>query len=89
MKVIGKLKHAGVLCVNNANKWPGSAGGGPRSETALVRWQATLQTGNLVSFFERNHTGEGYPRACSVMSLIYVLGLALIWLAPETRQLPD
>jgi MFS family permease len=49
----------------------------------------TLQTGNLVSLFERNHPGEGYPRACSVMSLIYVLGLALIWLAPETRQLPD
>jgi MFS transporter, SHS family, sialic acid transporter len=49
----------------------------------------TLQTGNLVSFFERNHPGEGYPRACSVMSLIYVVGLALIWFAPETRQLPD
>jgi MFS family permease len=49
----------------------------------------TLQTGNLVGFFEHSHPGEGYPRACSIMSLIYLAGLVLIWFAPETRGLPD
>jgi MFS family permease len=41
-----------------------------------------LQSGNLVGYF------NGYPQACSVMCLIYLLGLALIWLAPETRGQP-
>jgi MFS family permease len=41
-----------------------------------------LQTGNLMGFF------GGYPQACSVMSLIYVVGLGIIWLAPETRGQP-
>lgn len=33
----------------------------------------------------------GYPQACTVMSLIYVAGMLLIWLAPETKgkPLPD
>jgi MFS transporter, SHS family, sialic acid transporter len=45
-----------------------------------------LQVGNLMKLFE-----GGYPEACSVMSLIYLVGLAIIWLAPETRgkPLPD
>jgi len=45
-----------------------------------------LQTGNLMGLFQ-----GGYPVACSVMSLIYLLGLGIIWLAPETRgqPLPD
>jgi MFS family permease len=32
-----------------------------------------------------------YPRACATITLIYVLGMALIWLAPETKgkPLPD
>jgi MFS family permease len=42
-----------------------------------------LQTGNLMGLFK-----GGYPEACSVMSLIYLVGLALIWLAPETRGKP-
>src|SRR5262249_32659894 len=42
-----------------------------------------LQTGNLMSLFE-----GGYPQACSVMSLIYVVGMAVIWVAPETRGQP-
>jgi MFS family permease len=41
-----------------------------------------LQTGNLMGFF------GGYPQACSIMSLIYLVGLAIIWLAPETRGQP-
>lgn len=42
-----------------------------------------LQTGNLMKSF-----GDSYPKACSVMSLIYVVGLILIWFAPETRGQP-
>jgi MFS family permease len=46
----------------------------------------TLQTGALTKLFP-----GGYPQACSLMSLIYLVGLAIIWLAPETRgrPLPD
>lgn len=40
----------------------------------------TLQTGNLMQVFDGS-----YPKACSVMSLIYLVGLAIIWLAPETK----
>jgi MFS family permease len=42
-----------------------------------------LQTSNLMSLF-----GNSYPKACSMMSLIYLVGVALIWLAPETRGRP-
>jgi len=40
----------------------------------------TLQTGALMKV--------GYPTACSVMSLIYVVGMGIIWLAPETKGQP-
>jgi MFS family permease len=43
----------------------------------------TLQTGALMRLFP-----GGYPQACSVMSLIYLVGLAIVWLAPETRGRP-
>jgi MFS family permease len=45
-----------------------------------------LQTSSLMAVFDNS-----YPQACSVMSLIYVAGFGLIWLAPETRgqPLPD
>jgi MFS transporter, SHS family, sialic acid transporter len=46
---------------------------------------AALQTGNLIGLFK--NVG-GLPTACSVMSLIYVVGMAVIWLAPETRGKP-
>lgn len=39
-----------------------------------------LQTGYLANF--------GYPTACSIMSLIYLIGLGIIWLAPETKGQP-
>jgi MFS transporter, SHS family, sialic acid transporter len=42
-----------------------------------------LQTSNLMGLFE-----GGYPEACSLMSLIYLVGLAAIWLAPETKGKP-
>ena len=46
----------------------------------------TLQTGNLMGLF-----GGSYPKACSVMSAVYLLGLVLIIFAPETRgqSLPE
>jgi MFS family permease len=46
-----------------------------------------LQTGNLINtYFEGD-----YSRACSIMGAIYLLGLVLIFFAPETRgqPLPD
>ncbi len=42
-----------------------------------------LQTSALMGLFK-----GGYPEACSIMSLIYVVGLVVIWLAPETRGRP-
>jgi hypothetical protein len=44
-----------------------------------------LQTGAIMGAF-----GGGYPQACATMGLIYVLGLVVIWFAPETKgqQLP-
>jgi MFS transporter, SHS family, sialic acid transporter len=47
----------------------------------------SLQTGYLMA-----HVFQGsYPKACAVTSLIYVVGMVLIWFAPETRgqPLPD
>jgi len=51
----------------------------------------TLQTGVL--FKTDLHLGSislpaGYPSACSLMSLIYLVGIFLIWLAPETKGKP-
>jgi MFS family permease len=42
-----------------------------------------LQAGALIKQF-----GGSYPRACSLMCLIYLVGIAVIWLAPETRGKP-
>jgi len=42
-----------------------------------------LQTGALMKYFD-----SSYPKACSGMSLIYLVGLVLIWFAPETRGQP-
>ncbi len=42
-----------------------------------------LQTSALQGAF-----GGSYPQACSIMSLIYLVGVAIIWLAPETRGRP-
>ena len=50
-----------------------------------------LQTGNLfakeIHFFGQTFQG-GHAFACSVMSFVYVIGLGLIWLAPETKGQP-
>ena len=63
-----------------------------------------LQTGNLMRIFSgENESGSGliefvnrlglpndrgYPLACTVISLVYLVGVFLIWLAPETRGKP-
>jgi hypothetical protein len=39
--------------------------------------------GSLMQTFDGS-----YAKAGAVISLIYVLGLALIWLAPETKDRP-
>jgi MFS family permease len=45
-----------------------------------------LQFGNLMLAFDKN-----YSMVCSVFALIYLLGLVLIWFAPETKgkELPE
>jgi MFS family permease len=47
---------------------------------------AAMGTGVLMLFVDNS-----YPRACAIVSLIYVLGMVIIWLAPETKgkPLPD
>jgi len=53
-----------------------------------------LQTGNLMGLFKADAIiagitiPHGYPLACSTMSLIYLVGMGIIWLAPETRGQP-
>lgn len=42
-----------------------------------------LGTGELMHLFDGS-----YARACATMSLIYVVGMVLIWFAPETRGRP-
>lgn len=56
-----------------------------------------LQTGTLMGYFTKDiDLGgitilHGHPAACSTISLIYVVGMVLIWFAPETKgkPLPD
>lgn len=43
-----------------------------------------LQTGYLISSVFVNN----YPQALTVISLVYVIGMAIIWLAPETKGKP-
>jgi hypothetical protein len=54
----------------------------------LLAAVGALQTGNL--FAKNVHVAGytfqgGYPFACSAISLIYLVGLVLIWFGPETR----
>ena len=52
----------------------------------LLAALGALQMGYLLRFY-----AGSYARAGSAITLIYVLGLVFIWLAPETkgRPLPD
>jgi MFS transporter, SHS family, sialic acid transporter len=49
----------------------------------IIAAMGALQTSALVGVFDGN-----YPKACFTMSLIYVVGLGIIWLAPETHGKP-
>ncbi len=42
-----------------------------------------LQTANLMLFFDNS-----FPKAASVMAAIYLVGLGIIWLGPETKDRP-
>ena len=42
-----------------------------------------LQMGQLMGYF-----GGSYAKAGATISLVYVLGMVLIWLAPETKGQP-
>ena len=49
---------------------------------------ATLQVGTLLSLVKgfKSFAGqEGYPVACSFACCVYLIGMAIIWLAPETK----
>jgi hypothetical protein len=54
-----------------------------------------LQTGTMMGLFTENvHLGpvtilSGHPAACSMISLVYVVGMVMIWAAPETKELPE
>jgi MFS transporter, SHS family, sialic acid transporter len=48
-----------------------------------------LQSGNLMSLSQFGATKVlSHAHACAAMSLVYVIGMGLIWLAPETRGKP-
>jgi MFS family permease len=48
-----------------------------------------LQSGNLMSLSQFGTTKVlSHAHACATMSLVYVIGMGLIWLAPETRGKP-
>jgi MFS family permease len=48
-----------------------------------------LQSGNLMTLSQFGTTKVlSHAHACATMSLVYVLGMGLIWLAPETRGKP-
>lgn len=54
---------------------------------------AALQTGNMIGLFKGSqeaplHITQQLPMACSVMSLIYVVGIIVVWLGPETKDQP-
>lgn len=44
---------------------------------------AALGTGSLMIL-----VGDSYPKACAIVSLIYLVGMVLIWFAPETKGKP-
>lgn len=57
----------------------------------------TLQAGTMMGYFKEPTVlgpltvGAGHPAACSIISCVYLIGMVLIWFAPETKgqPLPD
>ena len=50
----------------------------------IIAAVGALQLGSLM----KNVFNNEYPVPCSIMASIYVVGLVVIWLAPETRGKP-
>lgn len=54
----------------------------------------TLQVGNLLKYFSEDvqfaglTIPHGHPLACSTIVFVYLLGMILIWFAPETKGQP-
>ena len=54
----------------------------------------SFQLGALVKYFDAGvhlgpiHLTGGYPAACTILSFVYVIGMILIWFAPETKGQP-
>ena len=46
----------------------------------IIAAVGVLQTANLMNFF-----GNSFPQAASALTVIYLLGIGLVWLGPETR----
>jgi MFS family permease len=49
----------------------------------VIAMIGVLGTGQLMHYFEGS-----YARACATITLVYVLGMVFIWLAPETKGKP-
>jgi MFS family permease len=51
----------------------------------------SLQVATLMTFFAEKFPGKAFPMAATTLSAIYLVGMAIIWLGPETkdRPLPD
>lgn len=60
----------------------------------IIAAVGALQTANLIAHFQSDTVvggvtfRAGHPTACSIICLVYVVGMVLIWLAPETRGQP-
>lgn len=56
----------------------------------IIAAVGALQTGNLMGLFGQDKV-VAHANACATISLIYVVGIAIIWLAPETygKPLPE
>jgi MFS family permease len=50
----------------------------------ILAAMGVLQTSNLMENVYKNN----YPQALSIISLVYLVGMGIIWLAPETRGRP-
>ncbi|NBR84965.1 MAG: MFS transporter [Verrucomicrobia bacterium] len=52
----------------------------------IVAAIGSLQTANLMKIFDNS-----FPKAASVMTVIYVIGMCIVWIGPETKgkELPE
>jgi MFS family permease len=53
----------------------------------IIAAVGALQTGALMGLFGQDNVAS-HASACSMMSLVYLVGIVIIWLAPETRGRP-